>query len=181
MFDFSKNYFELFGMPVGFMVDGAELASRYRELQKVVHPDRYATAGEHSQRLSLQGATLVNEAYEVLRDPLRRARYLLTLKDIALDPQLQTLDDPAFLMQQMELREALERVRAAPDPQVELDGLMREISGLIRGQIARLAVQFEDSSTEQLAAAAQTVQKMQFLKKLQAEAEAIEADLEEAL
>lgn len=181
MFDFSKNYFELFGMPVGFMVDGAELASRYRELQKVVHPDRYAAAGEHSQRLSLQGATMVNEAYEVLRDPLRRAQYLLELKDIALDPQQQTLSDPAFLMHQMELREALERVRVAPDPQVELDALMREISGLIKGQIARLAVQFEDSSTEQLAAAAQTVQKMQFLNKLQAEAEAIEADLEEAL
>ena len=181
MFDFSKNYFELFGMPIGFRVDGAELASRYRELQKVVHPDRYAASGEQSQRMSLQSATMVNEAYEILRDPLRRAQYLLTLQDNASDPQHQTLNDPAFLMQQMELREALERVRTAADPQAEIDALMGEIAGLIKEQIAQLAVQFEDSSADQLAAAAQTVQKMQFLNKLHAEAEAIEADLEEAL
>ena len=54
MFDFSKNYFELFGMPVGFVLDAAELSARYRELQKVVHPDRYAASGGRSQRLSLQ-------------------------------------------------------------------------------------------------------------------------------
>jgi molecular chaperone HscB len=181
MFDFSKNYFELFGMPVGFRVDSAELASRYRELQKVVHPDRYAAAGEQSQRMSLQSATMVNEAYEILRDPLKRAQYLLTLQDEAYDPRPQTLNDPAFLMQQMELREALERVQTAADPQAEINALMREIGGLIKGQIAQLAVQFEDSGADQLAAAAQTVQKMQFLNKLHAEAEAIEADLEEAL
>ena len=88
MLDFSKNFFELFGLPVGFLVDGQELAVRYRELQKVVHPDRYAAAGEQSQRLSLQGATLVNEAYETLKDPLKRARYLLTLKGVEIDPRL---------------------------------------------------------------------------------------------
>ena len=181
MFDFSKNYFELFGMPIGFRVDSAELASRYRELQKVVHPDRYAAAGEQSQRMSLQSATMVNEAYEVLRDPLKRAQYLLSLQDEAYDPRPQTLNDPAFLMQQMELREALERVQTAADPQAEIDALMREIGALIKGQIAQLAVQFEDSSADQLAAAAQTVQKMQFLNKSHAEAEAIESDLEEAL
>jgi molecular chaperone HscB len=180
MFDFSKNYFELFGMPIGFRVDHAQLASRYRELQKVVHPDRYAASGEHSQRLSLQGATLVNEAYEVLKDPLRRAQYLLGLKDVGFDPSQQTLNDPAFLMRQMELREALERVGGAADPQSELDTLMREIEAMIREQVAQLAVQFEDASAEHLAAAAQTVQKMQFLNKLHAEAKVIEADLEEA-
>ena len=57
MFDFSKNYFDLFGMPVGFVLDAAELSVRYRELQKVVHPDRYAASDGQSQRLSLQRAT----------------------------------------------------------------------------------------------------------------------------
>jgi len=181
MFDFSKNYFELFGMPVGFLLDGTELAVRYRELQKVVHPDRFAASGEHSQRLSLQGATLVNEAYDTLKDPLKRARYLLSLKGLEPDAQQHTLNDPAFLMQQMELREALAKVRSASDPQAELDELLREIGSMIKTQVAQLAVQFEDASPEQLAAAVQTVQKMQFLNKLHAEAEAIEADLEEAL
>jgi molecular chaperone HscB len=180
MFDFSKNYFELFGMPVGFLLDGGELSARYRELQKVVHPDRFAAAGQQSQRLSLQGATLVNEAYATLKDPLKRAQYLLGLKGVDVSAGKHTLNDPAFLMQQMELRESLAAVRASTDPQARVHELLREIGGMIRTQVAQLAVQFEDASAEQLAAAAQTVQKMQFLNKLHAEAEAIEAELEEA-
>ena len=180
MFDFSKNYFELFGMPVGFLLDGAELSARYRELQKVVHPDRYAASGEQSRRLSLQSATMVNEAYQTLKDPLKRAQYLLTLKGMEIDAPQKTLNDPAFLMQQMELREALAGVRDMADPQAELDALLREIGNMSKTLVGQLAVQFEESSPEQLQAAAQTVQKMQFLNKLQAEAEAVEADLAEA-
>lgn len=180
MFDFSRNHFELFGLPVSFVVDRQALDGRYRDLQKVVHPDRFAAAGEQSQRIALQGATLVNEAYEILKDPLLRAQYLLQLKGLATDSQHSTLDDPSFLMQQMELREALAGVRGANDPAGELDRLMGEILMLIRTQVAQLAVQFEESSAEQLAAAADTVRKMQFLNKLHSEAEAIEAELEEA-
>ena len=180
MFDFSKNYFELFGMPVGFQLDGGELAARHRELQKVVHPDRFAAAGQQSQRLSLQSATLVNEAYATLKDPLKRAQYLLGLQGIDIGAGNHTLNDPAFLMEQMELREGLAEVRGCADPHARLDQLLREIGSMIRTQVAQLAVQFEDASAEQLAAAAQTVQKMQFLNKLHAEAEALEAELEEA-
>lgn len=180
MFDFSKNYFELFGMPAGFMLDSAALATRYRDLQKVVHPDRYASADEHSQRLSLQGATLVNEAYETLKDPLKRAQYLLRLKGLEVDGQNNTLNDPAFLMEQMELREALAEVRSSADPQRSLDALLGDIDGMIRAQIAQLAVLFEEATPQGLAAAAQSVQKMQFLNKLHTEAEAIEAELDEA-
>jgi molecular chaperone HscB len=178
MFDFSKNHFELFGMPVGFVIDGRELALRYRELQKVVHPDRFAAAGEHSQRLSLQGATLVNEAFGTLKDPLKRAQYLLSLKGVDPDRQA-TLNDPEFLMQQMELREALDQVREAADPQERLAGLMNEISVMIKSSIAQLAVQFEVDDAEHLEAVTQTIQKMQFLNKLHAEAEAVEAEIEE--
>ena len=180
MFDFSKNYFELFGMPAGFVLDPGALATRYRDLQKVVHPDRYASAGEHSQRLSLQGATLVNEAYETLKDPLKRAQYLLRLKGLEVDGQNNTLNDPAFLMEQMELREALAEVRSSADPQGSLDVLLREIGGMIQAQIAQLAVLFEDGTPQGLVTAAQSVQKMQFLNKLHAEAEAVEAELDEA-
>ena len=72
-------------------------------------------------------------------------------------------------------------MRSDKDAQGKLDRLLREIGGMIQSQVAQLAVQFEESGVEHLAAAAQTVQKMQFLHKLHAEAEALEAELEEAL
>jgi molecular chaperone HscB len=180
MLDFSRNYFELFGMSAGFLVDVPELARRYRELQKVVHPDRFAAAGQASQRLSLQSATLVNEAYDTLKDPLKRAQYLLRLRGVELDAQHHTLNDPDFLMQQMTLREALAEMRGATDARTRLEILIQDIGNLIETQVARLAVELEESGAEQLEAAVQSVQKMQFLNKLHAEAEALEAELEEA-
>jgi molecular chaperone HscB len=179
MSDFSKNYFELFGLPVGFVVDSQALAERYRDLQKVAHPDRFAASGQHSQRLSLQHATLINEAYATLRDPLSRARYLLAELG-AETADNASLDDPGFLMEQMELRERLAGVRASADPQASLGELVDTVHAAIRSLVARLAVQFETPTAEQLAAAAQTVQKLQFMRKLQAEAEAIEDELDEA-
>jgi molecular chaperone HscB len=179
MFDLSKNYFDLFGLPVRFRLDTVELSTRYRELQRVVHPDRYAAADAQTQRLSLQNATLVNEAFQTLRDPLRRAEYLLHLRGVALDDPSNTLNDPDFLMQQLALREALAEVRTADDPCARLAELLDEIDSLLRSQVARLAVLLEDRSSERLVEAAQAVQKMQFLNKLHAEAELVEADLDE--
>jgi molecular chaperone HscB len=181
MFDFSKNYFDLFGLPVAFLLDTAALAERYREVQKVVHPDRFASASEAEQRQALQQATRVNEAYETLRDPLKRAVYLLELNGVDTNQETATTRDSAFLMQQMELREALAEVRGEQDPLSRLDELMVEIGSLIKAQVAQLAVQFESGTAEQLEAARESVSKMQFLNKLHNEAEALEAELEEMI
>ncbi len=180
MIDLSRNYFELFGLPVHYVLDPAALAERYRELQRVVHPDRYASGSEQEKRLALQQATQVNEAYETLRDPLRRALYLLELHGLDTNQETATTRDGAFLMQQMELREALAGVREADDPEARLDELMREIRKMIDSQVAQLAVLFEEASPESLAAAREAVSKMQFLNKLYNEAEALEAELEDS-
>jgi molecular chaperone HscB len=180
MFDSAKNHFDLFGLPQGFRIDMTELVNRYRELQKVVHPDRFAAADATSRRLSLQNATWVNEAFQTLRDPLRRAQYLLQLRGFGIEEQAGTLNDPEFLMRQMALREALESVRVAADPHARLDALLDEIDGLVRGQVAELATLLEGYAADDLAAAAAAVQRFQFLNKLQAEAEVVEAELEEA-
>lgn len=181
MFDFSKNYFDLFGLPVGFRLDAGALAERYRDVQKVVHPDRYASSPESQQRLALQQATWVNEAYQTLRDPLKRAIYLLEINGIDTNRETATTRDGAFLMQQMELREALAEVRGQPDPLATMEQLMAQISGLLKSQVAQLAVQFEEGTPEQLEAARESVSRMQFLNKLHSEAEAIEAELEEMI
>ena len=179
MQDLSKNHFELFGLPVTFVIDADALSDRYRDLQRVVHPDRYASATAQERRLSLQQATLVNEAYEILKDPLRRATYLLRLHDGDVNTPPDAISDPAFLMEQMELRETLAQVDSQTDPLAALDTLMGQVNRMIQTLVGQLAVQFEEGTPEALRQARESVAKLQFLNKLYAEAEAREAQLED--
>jgi molecular chaperone HscB len=181
MLDFSKNYFELFGLPVGFIVDGDALAARYRELQRVIHPDRYANASEQERRLSIQGASLVNEAYETLKDPIARGGYLLTLHGIEMDAQQETTQDMAFLMEQMELREELAEIRSQSDPYAAILALSARINKQIKTLIGQMALQFESATPAQLAEVREILRKMRFLQKLRREVETVEAELEDEL
>jgi molecular chaperone HscB len=181
MLDFSKNYFELFGLPVEYVVDAEQLAAHYRELQKSVHPDRFANATEQERRLSMQGAVRINEAHETLKDPILRARYLLQLNGIEIDNQIETTHDAVFLMEQLELREALEASRQQPDPYAVIADFLLEVNRRINALIGQMALQFESATPEQLAAARENLLKMQFLKKLRYDAESLEAELDDAL
>jgi len=181
MLDFSKNYFELFGLPVGFSLDADVLAQRYRELQRIVHPDRFANASEQERRLSIQGASLVNEAYQTLKDPISRAGYLLSLEGIDLDAQLETTQDMAFLMEQMELREELAEIRSRPDPYAAVLELSERINRQIKALIDEMALQFDSVTPAKLEAARELLGKMRFLQKLHRETETVEAELEDEL
>ena len=75
----TQNHFELFSLPQSYVLERAQLDARYRDMQRSVHPDRYASASDRERRISMQQATQINEAYEVLKDPLKRGRYLLAL------------------------------------------------------------------------------------------------------
>ncbi|MBL3528460.1 MAG: co-chaperone HscB [gamma proteobacterium endosymbiont of Lamellibrachia anaximandri] len=181
MLDFSKNYFELFGLPVGFIVDADSLSDRYRDLQRVIHPDRYANASEQERLLSLQGASRINEAFETLKDPIARATYLLTMHGIEMDAQKETTSDMAFLMQQMELREELEGVRNQEDPYEAVLDLRGRINKQIKTLVGQMAVQFESATPDQLEDAREILRKMRFLQKLRTEVESVAADLEDEL
>ena len=181
MLDFSKNYFELFGLPIGYIIDTEQLSERYRELQRVLHPDRYSNASAQERRLSMQGATRVNEAFEVLKDPLRRAHYLLSLNGIEMDAQGESTQDTAFLMEQLELREELEAARHKPDPYAAIGTLMEGINQRINRLVGQMAVQFETATPDQLEEAREILRKMQFLQKFRQDAETLEAELDEAL
>jgi molecular chaperone HscB len=181
MLDFSSNYFELFGLPQTYQVDPTALAERYRELQRVIHPDRFAHASDREKRLSMQGAAHINQAYQTLKDPIGRARYLLSLHGIDIEGQSRTHRDPEFLMEQMELREELESVRHSADPTATLDALIGRIDGQMRALVAKLAVQLETHEVAHLEEARELVLKMQFIHKLRQEAEGLEAQLDEAL
>ncbi|MEJ2403765.1 MAG: Fe-S protein assembly co-chaperone HscB [Candidatus Thiodiazotropha sp.] len=179
MLDFSKNYFDLFGLPIGYIVDSSSLADRYRDLQRVVHPDRYANATEQERRLSVQGASLINEAFETLKDPVARAAYLLSLHGVEMDTLNESTQDMAFLMQQMELREELEKLISQSGPYEAVLDLSNRIRKQITDLVAQMAVLFERPTREQLDDAREILRKMRFLQKLRIEVEQAEADLED--
>ncbi|GHA64784.1 co-chaperone protein HscB [Formosimonas limnophila] len=104
-----QNYFELFQLPIGFAINEADLALRHRAIIDKVHPDRFAAKSPMEQRLALQWSTFANEAFDTLRDPIARAKYLLQLYAPELTGESVRVTLPQnFLMQQMEWREALE-------------------------------------------------------------------------
>ncbi len=180
MLDFHQNHFRLFGLPEQFALDLDDLSERYLRLRQTVHPDLYATAGEREKRLSLQASTQVNEAYQTLKDPLARARYLLTLLTGGQGDDQETTKDMAFLMEQMELREALAAAREAPDPLAGVAAVRNRLSGQSRQLIGQLAASLEPASDLDQTATRELIRKLQFVRKCDAEAEALEAELDEA-
>lgn len=163
--DLTSNYFELFALPVAFAVDTAALSERYRDLQRAVHPDRFASASDAERRLSMQLATRVNEGFRTLKDPLARARYLLELNGVELN-DTDTRVDGGFLMQQMELRERMGAVKGSVDVEQRLQVLHDDIRNLERKLLSELTSLFADGSADALQQAREASRKLQFFHRL---------------
>jgi molecular chaperone HscB len=161
-----RDFFGLFGLTPAFRLDESTLDSAYREVQAQVHPDRYAHLSDTEKRVSMQWATRVNEAYRTLRTPLLRACHLLELNGV--DPGLETNTamSPAFLMEQLEWREAVQEARAAEDVG-ELETLHQRLRQESRGLVGALAAALDERQAFE--EAAELVRRMKFLEKLQHE------------
>lgn len=179
--EFSNNYFQLFGLRQQFSISLDELTQKYRELQQAVHPDRFASASDQERRLSMQKATLINEAFQALKDPLLRARYLLELAGLTWTDEKNTVADSGFLMQQMELREMLEEIPGANEPLDEVANFVDRVTAQERDLIGLLSRQLESREGQALHEAQDTIRKLQFFKKLKSEAETLELELEDHL
>ncbi|HYW55940.1 MAG TPA: Fe-S protein assembly co-chaperone HscB [Polaromonas sp.] len=107
-----SNDFELFDVPVRFAQDRSTLDARWKELQREAHPDNFAAQGAPEQRLAMQWSVRINEAYQRLKDPLKRAVYLCELHGAPIQAESNTAMPPEFLIQQMQWREALEDAEA---------------------------------------------------------------------
>lgn len=173
--DFSSSHFELFDLPIGFIIDEASLVERFQTLQRELHPDRYAAATDAEKRWSIQAASLVNDAYQTLSNPLNRATYLLGVNGISIDEETDTQMDPMFLMQQMELREAIGDAPDASDPFAALDSVRDELNAGIKACMER----FKDAAkNEDWASARGVVREWQFFEKLKREVKTLEARLD---
>lgn len=172
--NFTQSYFQLFNLPASFAVDGLLLGERYRDLQRELHPDRFASAADYEQRIAVQYSAFVNEAYAKLSHPLPRALYLLELSGMSQEEISAQKVDGGFLIEQMELREKLESLHDLVDPDTVLDHLVGEISTDITMHQAEFESAYNQSD---LPGAASACVKMQYLEKLLQEAEQIESDL----
>jgi molecular chaperone HscB len=170
-----QNHFELFQLPQRFAVDASALDNAYRDVQSRVHPDKFVNATDAEKRVAMQWATRANEAYQTLKTPQKRAQYLCELNGVDLQTESNTAMPVAFLMQQMEWREALGDARAAKDSDA-LDALDRDLRAARKAQLAQIEQQIDAAD---FAAAAQGVRALMFLEKFGEEVrfafEAIEA------
>lgn len=174
----SSNFFELFNVPVSYHVDLDLIQKHYRELQKTTHPDNFANASAQEKRLSMQHASWINEALNTLKNPVERASYLLKLKGVDINLENETTMDSVFLMEQIEMREALSEVRSKQDPLSELERINSEI----KNNTENMSESFSKSYAEnQLEEAREWIRKMQFMQKAKKEVNELLANIEDEL
>lgn len=160
-----QNHFELFNLPQRFAIDMAALDQAYHEVQNQTHPDRFASAGGAEKRVAMQWATRANEAYQTLKNPLARAQYMCELNGVDLQTESNTAMPPAFLMQQMEWREALDEAHAAKDI-----GALENLEADLRAARKTELTQIEKTlDAGDFAHAAQGVRRLMFLERFKEE------------
>jgi molecular chaperone HscB len=137
------NDFELFDVPLQFAQDRTQIDARWKALQREAHPDRFAAEGAAAQRVAMQWSVRINEAYQRLKDPLKRAAYLCELQGAPVQAENNTAMPAAFLMQQMEWRETLDDTDSAQC----LEALAEEVAGeqkRVQLELARLLDDVQD-------------------------------------
>jgi molecular chaperone HscB len=125
--------FEIFGLPPQFAVERSALDARWKELQREAHPDRFATADAQAQRQAMQWSVRINEAYQRLKDPVKRASYLCELNGAPIEAENNTAMPAAFLMQQMQWREDLEEADGAADLEKMADDVAQARRDMLEG------------------------------------------------
>ncbi|EPE2686919.1 MULTISPECIES: co-chaperone HscB [Vibrio] len=168
------NHFELFGLPSQFKLDGSLLSSQFRELQKRFHPDNFATGSERDRLMAVQKAAHINDAYQVLKNPISRAEYILAEQGVEIRGEQQTMQDPMFLMEQMELREELEEIADKSDPESALFDFDSKVSKMYKQHLASVEQELDDGLWTE---AADRVRKLKFIAKLKNEIELVEDKL----
>ncbi|MGK2888927.1 MAG: co-chaperone HscB [Candidatus Malihini olakiniferum] len=168
------NYFTLFGLPIHYDVNGSLLLSRYQELQRQFHPDRCATHSGRERLLALQQAAMVNDAYQSLKHPLKRAEYMLSLHGLDLGNEQRMMRDTTFLIEQLELREQLAAISHQSDAETALTAFASRLTSMIRQRTVQMQSELAQASWS---AAADTVCKLRFLDKLQQQVEQLEEQL----
>ena len=157
--------FELFGIPAQFAQVRATLDAKWKDLQREAHPDKFAAQGVAAQRVAMQWSVRINEAYQRLKDPLKRASYLCELNGVPINAENNTAMPTDFLMQQMEWREALDDAKTVE----KMDEIALEANKYGREQLSKIE-QLVDAKKD-FKAAAEQVRALMFVERFQTEVE----------
>ena len=158
--------FELFEIPAQFAQDRSVLDTKWKDLQREAHPDKFAAQGAAARRIAMQWSIRINEAYNRLKDPLKRATYLCELNGAPIEAHTNTSMPPAFMMMQIEWREALEEAETA----AELELIEHQTANYKREKLSKIE-QFIDVKHD-YAAAANEVRALMFVARFVGEIEA---------
>ncbi len=154
------NPFELFGIPVKYEIDVERLETAYIEAQRKVHPDRFANATDVEKRVAQQWASLINEAYATLKDPVQRGKLLCALMNVKVDELSSGAIDEEFLLEQLDRRERLEDAINAKD-EIQLKKIGVEINTAFEVLSSELENKLDKEKNA--VEAAEIVQKLLFL------------------
>ncbi|MDB5967462.1 MAG: co-chaperone Hsc20 [Polaromonas sp.] len=158
--------FELFGVTAQFAQDRAALDARWKELQREAHPDKFAAQGAAAQRVAMQWSVRINEAYNRLKDPLKRASYLCEINGAPINAENNTAMPTDFLMQQMEWREALDDAKSIEN----MEQIALQANEYGRQQLSKIEQSIDGN--KDFAAAAQQVRSLMFIERFATEVEA---------
>jgi molecular chaperone HscB len=170
-----SNDFELFGLAQQFAQDRAAIDARWKDLQRQAHPDKFSAQGAAAQRVAMQWSVRINEAYQRLKDPLKRAAYLCELHGAPVNAENNTAMPAEFLMQQMAWREALEEAQ----DMAALDALNAEVNGS-RTTLLQRCEQLLDGQHDYAGAVAQ-VRALMFIERFARDIEARYENMESKL
>ena len=153
----TQNYFELFNLPEKFQIDLEMLQENYRAIQKEIHPDRFATSSENEKVQSMIKSTQANDAFQTLKSPIKRAKYILSLHKSVEKITL----PPDFLMQQMEWEEHFETIEKNSG---ELTEFKSTINKKYKEYSLLISTQIDDD--QNWSDAAISIDKLYFIEKL---------------
>lgn len=176
--DLKQSYFELFGLELAFDIDAKRLHSEQQRLQAIFHPDRYVNASEQEKRISVQQASRINEAFDILSNPVKRARYMLELSGMELNDESETTSDTEFLMEQIAIREEIDECRSDADPLSCCDHIAKKL----RSKSELFGLEFVASFNQgQLDNARLSSRKMLFIQRILDQLTDFQIELEEGI
>jgi len=133
----AENYFDFLGFERKLAIDEASLQKRFYELSKKWHPDRFSRAPAAEQDRALEATSILNDGYRTLKDPVKRAEYLLTEEGFPIGEQRSRDVPPELLEEVFELNMLLEELRAGDESQKPQLAQAGENFKRMRGDIDR--------------------------------------------